>query len=94
MSLTQDKWELADNEKAGEKEAEGFYERTEKVHGHRDVMCWEDSYCWKGMKNPSGETGMLSCVGEMDYSTGCSHLRDLLGMDPLLKLTHTVLVGF
>ena len=46
------------------------------------------------MKNPWWETGMFSCVGEMDYSTGCSHLRDLLGTDPLLRSLTQLLVGF
>lgn len=46
------------------------------------------------VKNHWWETGMFSCVGEMDHAKGCSQPRDLLGTDPLLSSLTWLLVGF
>ena len=90
-----DKWELADNEKAGEREGSGGFYRGLRRYMGTETWCVGKTAVVEGsMKNPSGETGMFSCVGEMDYSTGCSHLGDLLGTDPLLSSLTQFLVGF
>lgn len=86
-----DKWKVADNEKVGEREGWGgprMYMGTETCGAGKTAVV-EGS-----MKNPWWETGMSSCVGEMDCSAGCSHLRGLLGMDPLLRSLTLLVVGF